>query len=127
MKVVEGLLYTQDHEWIKVDGNKAYIGITDYAQNMLGSIVYVELPEEDDEFDKEDTFGVIESVKAASDACMPISGKVVEANEILDDEPGLLNEDAYENWIVAIELSDKSELDDLMDTAAYKAFISKED
>jgi len=127
MKVMDGLLYSKDHEWIKVEGSKVYIGITDYAQNALGDIVYVELPEEDDELDREDTFGVIESVKAASDAYMPVSGTIVEANEELDDEPGLLNADAFKHWIIAVELSDKSELDDLMDADAYRELISKED
>ena len=127
MKVMDGLLYSKDHEWIKVEGSKVYIGITDYAQNALGDIVYVELPEEDDELDREDTFGVIESVKAASDAYMPVSGTIVEANEELDDEPGLLNADAFKHWIIAVELSNTSELDDLMDADAYRELISKED
>ena len=124
-KIVEGLLYSEDHEWIKVEGNVATIGVTDHAQDQLGEIVYVELPEVDDEFSAGDAFGVIESVKAASDSFLPVSGKIIEVNEALDDEPGLVNEDAYANWIVKVELSDTSELDSLMDAAKYEAFCAE--
>ena len=127
MKVLENLLYSNDHEWIKVEGNEAYIGITDHAQHQLGEIVYVELPQVDDELNAGDVFGVIESVKAASDSYLPISGKVVEVNEALDDSPQLINEDPYENWIVKIEIADKSELEKLMDAKAYEEFCAKED
>lgn len=127
MKVLEGLLYSEDHEWIKVEGNKATIGISDYAQHALGSIVYVELPEEDDELDKDEDFGVIESVKAASDMKLPVSGTVVEVNEALEDTPGMINEKPYESWICVVELSDLSELDELFGAAAYEKFIAKED
>lgn len=127
MKVLEGLLYSNDHEWIKVEGNEAYIGITDHAQHQLGEIVYVELPQVDDELNAGDVFGVIESVKAASDSYLPISGKVVGVNEALDDSPQLINEDPYANWVVKIEIADKSELENLMDAKAYEEFYSKED
>lgn len=126
MKIVEGLLYSNDHEWIKVEGKEAYIGITDFAQHKLGEIVYVELPQVDDELGKGDVFSVVESVKAASDSYLPVSGKVVGANEDLDGEPGLLNEDPYANWIVKIELSNESELEELMNAEEYEDFCSKE-
>lgn len=127
MKIVEGLLYSNDHEWVKVEGNKAYVGITDYAQHALGEIVYIELPEVDDEFEKGDVFGVVESVKAASDSYLPVSGKVVEINEALEDSPELVNEDAFANWILQVELSDESELDELMSAEEYKEFCDKEE
>lgn len=126
MKIEKGLLYTEDHEWVKVDGETAVIGITDYAQSHLGDIVFVELPDEEDAFDKGDDFAVIESVKAASDSYLPITGTIIEANEALDDEPGLLNQDCYANWMVKVQISDKSELDDLMDAEAYEKFCSEE-
>ena len=124
-KIVDGLLYSEDHEWIKVEGNVATIGITDLAQHQLGEIVYVELPEVDDEFAAGDTFGVIESVKAASDALVPLSGKVVEINEKLDDEPEALNADAYANWIIKVEISDESQLEGLMDSKKYEEFSAE--
>lgn len=127
MKVLKDLLYTKDHEWVKVDDNVATVGITDYAQHALGNIVFVELPEEDEAFEAGDEFAVIESVKAASDSYMPVSGKILAVNEALDDEPGLLNVDAFENWIVKIELSNPSELDELMDPSAYEAFCNEEE
>lgn len=126
MKVLKNLLYTKEHEWVKVSGGKAYIGITDFAQHSLGDIVFVELPEVDSELAEGDTFGVVESVKAASDIYMPIDGKVLEANETIVDDPALINEDAYENWMVQIEISDKSQLDDLMTAEEYEDFCSKE-
>ncbi len=121
--VVAGLKYSKDHEWVRVEGNKAYIGITDYAQHALGSLVYVELPEVDDTFSAEDNLGVVESVKAASDIIVPISGTVVEVNEAVVDDPGLINSDAFGSWMVAIEMSNPSELDELLDAAAYEALI----
>ena len=124
-KVVEGLLYSEDHEWIKVEGNVATVGITDLAQDQLGEIVYVELPDEDDELDQGDTFGVIESVKAASDSFMPVSGKIVETNEELEDEPEALNSDPYANWIIKVELSDESQLEGLMDAKKYEEFSAE--
>ncbi|MBN2898086.1 MAG: glycine cleavage system protein GcvH [Clostridia bacterium] len=125
MKVVEGLFYTEDHEWVKVDGDRAKIGITDHAQHELGDIVYVELPEEDDELSKGDVFGVVESVKAASDSFTPLSGTVVAVNEDLEDAPESVNANPYDAWMFEIEMSDKSELDDLMDAEAYKAFCAE--
>jgi glycine cleavage system H protein len=126
MKILEGLLYSKDHEWVKVDGDKAYIGITDFAQHALGSIVYVELPEVDTELSAEDTFGAVESVKAASDLFTPLDGKVVEVNEALVDEPSLVNEDAFENWMILIEMYDKSQLEDLLSAEGYEEFCAKE-
>lgn len=125
MKVVDGLFYSEDHEWVKVDGNKAYIGITDYAQHELGEIVFVELPEIDVELSAGDDFCVIESVKAASDSYLPISGTIVEVNTELEDNPQILNESAYDNHIVVVEMSDPSELENLMDADAYKAFCEE--
>lgn len=126
MKIEKGLLYTNDHEWVKVDGDTALVGVTDYAQSHLGDIVFVELPEVDEEFAKGDEFAVIESVKAASDSYLPVSGTILEANEALDDEPGLLNVDCYANWIVKVQLSDKSELDALLDADAYEKLCNEE-
>lgn len=126
MKVEKDLLYSEDHEWVKVEGDFAYLGISDFAQDSLGDIVYVELPEVDDELEKEDAFSAVESVKAASDIYSPVSGKVVEVNEDLEDDPGLLNTDPYENWIVKVELTDKAELDELMNGEEYEKFIEEE-
>lgn len=126
MKVLKGLYYSNDHEWVKVEGDEAFVGITDFAQEHLGDIVYVELPEIDDEFAKEDSFSVVESVKAASDVYLPISGKVIAVNEALEDDPALLNADAYENWIVKIALNDKAELDELMTSEEYEKFLEEE-
>ena len=124
-KVIEGLYYSESHEFVKVEGDFAYIGITDYAQHALGNVVYVDLPEVDDEVTAGEEFGAVERVKAASDIIAPVSGTIVEVNEALDDQPELLNQDAYENWIIKVELSDKSELDALMDAAAYEEFCAK--
>lgn len=126
MKTVAGLLYSSDHEWVKVEGNTAYIGITDYAQNALGEIVYVELPEIDDEITKGEAFSVVESVKAASDVISPVSGRVIEVNEELDGAPELVNEDAFANWIAKVELSDEAELETLMSDKEYEEFCEKE-
>ena len=120
--VIEGLYYSESHEYVKVEGNIGYIGITDYAQHALGNVVYVDLPDVDDEVTAGEEFGAVESVKAASDIISPVSGTIVEVNEALDDEPELLNKDPWENWIIKVELSDKSELDSLMDAKAYEAF-----
>lgn len=125
-KVIEGLFYSESHEYVKVEGDFAYVGITDYAQHALGNVVYVDMPEVDDEVEADEDFGAVESVKAASDLISPVSGTVVEVNEALEDKPELLNEDAFENWIMKVQLSDKSELDALMDAAAYKELCSKE-
>lgn len=126
MKVLSGLYYTKDHEWVKVKGNVASIGVTDFAQNSLGSIVYVELPEIDEEFETEDSFGTIESVKAASDMLMPISGTVTEVNEELENDPSLVNSAPYENWIIKVTLSDASELEELMNAEEYEAYCNEE-
>ena len=125
-KVIEGLFYSESHEYVKVEGDFAYVGITDYAQHALGNVVYVDMPEVDDEVEADEDFGAVESVKAASDLISPVSGTVVEVNEALEDKPELLNEDAFENWIMKVQMSDKSELDALMDAAAYEELCSKE-
>ena len=124
-KLIEGLYYSESHEYVKVEGDIAFIGITDYAQHALGNVVYVDLPEVDDEVTAGEEFGAVESVKAASDIISPVSGTIVEVNDALDDQPELLNQDAYENWIIKVELSDKSELDALMDAKAYTEFCEK--
>ena len=118
-KVIEGLYYSESHEYVKVDGDFGYIGITDFAQHALGNVVYVDMPEVDDEVAAEEDFGAVESVKAASDLISPVSGTVVEINEALEDTPELINQDAFENWIIKVELSDKAELDNLMDAEAF--------
>ncbi len=120
-KVIEGLYYAESHEYVRVEGEYGYIGITDYAQDQLGNVVYVDMPEVDDEVTAGEEFGAVESVKAASDLFSPVSGTVVEVNEALEDEPELINKDAFENWIIKVQLSDKSELDNLMDAQAYEA------
>ena len=125
-KVIEGLFYSESHEYVKVEGYFPYVGITDYAQHALGNVVYVDMPEVDDEVEADEDFGAVESVKAASDLISPVSGTVVEVNEALEDKPELLNEDAFENWIMKVQMSDKSELDALMDAAAYEELCSKE-
>ena len=124
-KIIDGLYYSESHEYVKVEGDFGFIGITDFAQHELGNVVYVDMPEVDDEVTAGEDFGAVESVKAASDLMSPVSGTVVEVNEALEDEPGLINKDAFENWIIKVELSDKSELDGLMDAAAYKAMIGE--
>ena len=124
-KIIDRLYYSESHEYVKVEGDFGFIGITDFAQHELGNVVYVDMPEVDDEVTAGEDFGAVESVKAASDLMSPVSGTVVEVNEALEDEPGLINKDAFENWIIKVELSDKSELDNLMDAAAYKAMIGE--
>ena len=124
-KIIDGLYYSESHEYVKVEGDFGFIGITDYAQHELGNVVYVDMPEVDDEVSAGEDFGAVESVKAASDLMSPVSGTVVEVNEALEDEPGLINKDAFENWIIKVELSDKGELDNLMDAAGYKAMIGE--
>ena len=125
-KVIEGLYYSESHEYVRVEGDFGFIGITDFAQNALGNVGYVDMPDVDDEVEAGEEFGAVESVKAASDLYSPVSGTVVEVNEALEDTPELVNQDAFENWIIKVELSDKSELDNLMDAAAYEAFCAKE-
>ena len=125
-KVIEGLYYSESHEYVKVDGDFGYIGITAFAQHALGNVVYVDMPEVDDEVAAEEDFGAVESVKAASDLISPVSGTVVEINEALEDTPELINQDAFENWIIKVELSDKAELDNLMDAEAYTKFCENQ-
>lgn len=125
-KVIEGLYYSESHEYVKVEGDYGYIGITDYAQNALGNVVYVDMPEVDDEIEAEGEFGAVESVKAASDLISPVSGVVEEINEALEDQPELINKDAYEAWIMKVKLNDPSEIESLMDAAAYAGFCEKE-
>lgn len=119
-KVIEGLYYSESHEYVKVEGEFGYVGITDYAQEQLGNVVYVDMPEEGDEVEAGAEFGAVESVKAASDLLSPVSGEVVEVNTTLEDEPELINQDAFANWIIKVKLSDPSELESLMDAAAYR-------
>ena len=124
-KVIDGLYYSESHEYVRVEGEFGFIGITDYAQHELGNVVYVDMPEVDDEVEAGEEFGAVESVKAASDLISPVSGTVVEVNEALADNPELVNTDAFANWIIKVELTDKTELDNLMDAEAYKALIEK--
>ena len=124
-KVIEGLYYSESHEFVRVEGDLGFVGITDYAQHALGNVVYVDMPDVDDEVVAGEEFGAVESVKAASDLISPVSGMVVEVNEALDDEPELLNKDAFENWIIKVQLSDKADLDNLMDAKAYEEFCAK--
>ena len=124
-KVIEGLRYSEDHEWVKVEGNVAVIGISDFAQEELGDITYADLPEVDDEVEAGEEFGALESVKASSELLSPVSGKVIEVNADLDDAPEKINEDAYEAWIIKVEMSDPSEVESLMDAAAYQAYSEK--
>lgn len=122
----QGLYYSESHEYVRVEGNIGYIGISDYAQHALGNVVYVDMPEVDDEITAGEEFGAVESVKAASDLIAPVSGTVVEVNEALDDEPELLNQDAFANWIIKVEMTDATELDNLMDAAAYEQHCNNE-
>lgn len=126
MKTIEGLYYSKDHEWVRVEGEKAYIGITDYAQHSLGDIVYVELPEVDDELETNDVIGVVESVKAASDVYTPVSCRILEVNEALGDQPEMLNQDPYQNYLAVIELLNPEELEELLDYQAYEAYCEEE-
>ena len=119
-KVIEGLYYSESHEYVKVEGGNGYVGITDYAQHQLGNVVYVDMPEVDDDVTAGEEFGAVESVKAASDLISPISGTVVEINEVLEDEPEQINKDAFANWIMKVKLSDASELEGLMSASQYE-------
>ena len=118
-KIIEGLLYSESHEWVKVDGNVAIIGVSDFAQSEMGDITYVDMPDVDDEFNAGDDFGALASVKTSSELITPVSGKVVARNDVLEDQPELINEDAYGAWIIKIEMSDRGELDALLNAAAY--------
>ena len=118
-KIEEGYRYAESHEWVKVEGDVALIGISDYAQHALGNIVYVDLPETGEELSAGEEFGAVESVKAASDLYSPVSGEVVEINEELEDTPEAINEDAFGTWIIKVRMSDPAEVDSLLDAAAY--------
>ena len=127
-KIEPGLLYTKEDEWVKVDGDEATIGVSDHAQDALSDIVYLELPDVGDSFEMGDTFGVVESVKAAADLYMPITGEITAVNEDLIDTPELVNSDPYgEAWMVKITISDPSQLDDLMDADAYAKYLEERD
>ena len=127
MKIMPELKYTKDHEWVRVEGNKAYIGISDYAQMHLGDIVFAELPEIGAALQKGDTLGTVESVKAATDIYTQVSGTVLEINEKLLDDPGAMNKEPYQNWAAALEMTDPLELDELMDAKAYEKFCNEEE
>ena len=118
-KILDELLYSESHEWVKVDGNIAIIGVSDFAQAEMGDITYVDVPAEGDTVTKEEDFGALESVKASSELYSPVSGEVVAVNEELEDKPELINEDPYGAWIIKVEMSDKSELEGLLNAAAY--------
>lgn len=120
------IYYSNTHEYVRVEGNVGFIGISDYAQRALGNVVYVDMPEVDDEIEAGEEFGAIESVKAASDLIAPVSGTVVEVNEALADNPRLINEDAMANWIIKVELADESQLESLLDEEAYKKLCEAE-
>ena len=119
-RIIEGLKYAPTHEWVRVEGGIAAIGVTDFAQKEMGDITYVDVPDVDDEVVAGEEFGALESVKASSDLVSPVSGTVVEVNADLEDAPEKINEDAYGNWIIKVEMSDPAELDALLDAAAYK-------
>lgn len=118
--IKEGLLYSESHEWVRVEGPNAFVGISDYAQAEMGDITYVDMPDEDDEITKGEDFGALESVKASSELYAPVSGKVIACNEALEDAPELINEDAYAAWIIKVEMSDTAELETLLSAAAYE-------
>ena len=124
-KIEEGIYYSESHEFVRVEGDEAYIGITDYAQHELGNVVYVDMPNVDDELVVGEEFGAVESVKAASDLLAPVSGIVTAVNDELEDKPEQINQDAFASWIVKVKLTNKDELNQLMDMQAYKAFIEK--
>ena len=124
-KILEGLKYSESHEWVKVEGNIAVVGVSDFAQKEMGDITYVDMPDVDDAVEAGEEFGALESVKASSELISPVSGTVVEVNEALEDAPEMVNEDAYGAWIIKVEMADASELDALMDAAAYKAQIGE--
>ena len=124
MNIPDNLKYSKDHEWLRVDGDVAFVGITDFAQNELGDIVFVEVETVDEILDKDETFGTIEAVKTVSDLLMPVGGEIVEFNEKLEDTPELINNDPYgDGWIVRIKITDKSGTEDMLDSEAYKALI----
>ena len=123
-KVIEGLYYSESHEFVRIEGEYAYVGITDYAQHQLGNVVYVDMPDVDDEVAQGEEFGAVESVKAASDLISPVTGTVVEVNEELADNPQLINEDAFSNWIIKVKVDDTEELKNLLDAKGYEAICA---
>jgi glycine cleavage system H protein len=127
MEFPEDLKYSKQHEWVLVEGNVATVGITDYAQDQLGDIVFVELPAVGDKVSKEDAFGVVESVKAVSDVYAPLSGKVLEINDDLPENPEMVNEDPYgDGWIIKVDMSDPDEIEDLLSAAEYEEYVAEE-
>lgn len=125
MNVVKGLFYTKNHEWLRIEDEFGYVGVTDYAQHSMGDIVFVELPELDVVITAEDILGVVESVKAASDVYSPVTGTVVEVNNVLEDSPELINEEPYDSFIAKLKLSDMNEIDELMNAEEYEAFCEE--
>ena len=124
MNVPKELKYTKDHEWIKIEGDVATVGITDFAQGELGDIVYVEVETVDETLDREEVFGTVEAVKTVSDLFLPLTGEIIEFNETLEDEPELVNSDPYgKGWMVKIKFSEASEVEDLLDAEAYKELV----
>lgn len=124
-KVLESLRYSETHEWVKVEGDIAIVGVTDFAQSEMGDITYVDMPDVDDEVVKDEEFGALESVKASSDLISPVSGVVVENNEALEDAPELVNQDPYENWIIKVKMSDPEESNDLISAEEYTKLTEK--
>ena len=125
MNIPSELKYTKDHEWIRIEGNEAVIGITDFAQGELGDIVYVDVDTLDENVEREEVFGSVEAVKTVSDLFMPLTGEVIEFNEALEDEPELVNKDPYgQGWMIKISIADESQLEDLIDAEAYQALIA---
>lgn len=124
-KVLDSLRYSETHEWVKVEGDIAIVGVTDFAQSEMGDITYVDMPDVDDEVVKDEEFGALESVKASSDLISPVSGVVVENNEALEDAPELVNQDPYENWIIKVKMSDPEELNDLISAEEYTKLTEK--
>ncbi|MFA7401198.1 MAG: glycine cleavage system protein GcvH [Bacteroidales bacterium] len=124
MKILDNLKYTKDHEWLRVEGNEAFIGVSDFAQHELGDIVFVDVPSVGETLNKEESFGSIEAVKTVSDMYMPVSGEVLEFNETLEADPAIINNDPYgQGWIIKIRMTNPAEVDELMDASAYKAQI----
>ncbi len=124
MNIPQDLKYTKEHEWIRIDGDEALVGITDFAQRELGDIVYVEVDTEGEELDQDEVFGTVEAVKTVSDLFVPVAGEVIEFNEALEDEPEIINKDPYEKgWIIKLKIKNSADLDALLDADAYKKYI----
>lgn len=125
MNIPADLKYTKDHEWLRIEGDEAYVGVTDYAQGELGDVVFIEIETEGEDFDKEEVFGTIEAVKTVSDLFMPVAGTVVEVNPALEDTPDVVNKEPYgEGWLIKIKLTDMAQLDNLLDAAAYEEILN---